>query len=57
MDTVLRDRPAIRSVAASSYTIPTDAPEADGTRADPPGLGRAPLHLAEIIARGLQEDA
>ena len=50
MDTVLSTKPAIRSVKASCYTVPADAPEADGTFA----WDRTTLVLAEIEAGGEQ---
>src|SRR2546430_14500069 len=46
MDTVLRDRVRIRGVKGAAYTVPTDAPEADGTFA----WSRTTLVLAEIEA-------
>jgi L-alanine-DL-glutamate epimerase-like enolase superfamily enzyme len=48
MDTVLSSKPAIRSVTAAAYSIPTDAPEADGTFA----WNRTTLVVAEVAAGG-----
>jgi L-alanine-DL-glutamate epimerase-like enolase superfamily enzyme len=48
MDTVLSSKPAIRGVTAAAYSIPTDAPEADGTFA----WSRTTLVVAEVAAGG-----